>query len=124
MAKSYTRMNLEERKIMQNLLKKGHRKIARLLERSPSTISRECKKFGTQEDYNYREAHKITVDNYKRNPLKITQNDFLRNLKNYYYIGQISNKLKEIFGVNKELNVSKEKIYIYIYIYMYFVKVN
>ena len=62
-------MNLEERKIMQNLLKKGHRKIARLLERS--TISRECKKFDTQEDYNYKKAHKITIDNYKRNPLKI-----------------------------------------------------
>ena len=98
---------------MQNLLKKGHRKIARLLERS--TISREYKKFGAQEDYNYRKAHKITVDNYKRNPFKITQNDFLRNLKNYDYIGQISNELKETFGVNKELNVSKETIYIYIF---------
>ena len=60
-------------------------------------------------------AHKITVDNYKRNPFKITQNDFLRNLKNYDYIGQISNELKEIFGVNKELNVSKETIYIYVF---------
>ena len=86
---------------MQNLLKKGHNfsQIARLLERSPSTISREYKKFGAQEDYNYRDAHKITIDNYKRNPLKIVQNEFLRNLKNYDYIGQISNKLKEIFGM-------------------------
>ena len=55
MDKSYTRMNLAERKIMQNLLKKGHNfsKIARLLERSPSTISREYKKSDTQENYNY-----------------------------------------------------------------------
>ena len=76
MAKSYTRMNLEERKIMQNLLQKGHSfsQIAKLLERSPQaisrTISREYKKFSTQKGYNYTEAHKITVDNYKRNPLK------------------------------------------------------
>ena len=100
---------------MQNLLKKGHRKIARLLERS--TISRECKKFGTQEDYNL--AHKITVDNYKRNPFKIAQNDFLRNLKNYDYIGQISNELKEIFGGIKNLMFQKRQ-----FTYMYFVKVN
>ena len=56
-------MNLEEREIMQNLLRKGHRKIARFLERS--TISRKYKKFSTQEDYNYRKVHKITIDNYK-----------------------------------------------------------
>ena len=34
-------------------------------------------------------------------------------MKNYDYIGQISNKLKEIFG--KELNFSKETIYIYVF---------
>ena len=34
-------------------------------------------------------------------------------MKNYDYIGQISNELKEIFG--KELNVSKEGIYIYVF---------
>ena len=34
-------------------------------------------------------------------------------MKNYDYIGQISNELKEIFG--KELNVSKETIYIYVF---------
>ena len=34
-------------------------------------------------------------------------------MKNYDYIGQISNELKEIFG--KELNVPKETIYIYIF---------
>ena len=42
----------------------------------------------------------------------MAQNGFLRNWKNYNYIGQISNELKEIFGVNKKLNVSKETIYI------------
>ena len=57
--------------------------------------------------------NKITVDNYKQNPLKIVQNEFLRNLKNYDYIGQISNKLKEIF--DKGNNVSKETIYIYVF---------
>ena len=30
---------------------------------------------------------------------------------------QISNKLKEIFGVGKENNVSKETIYTYIYVF-------
>ena len=84
----------------------------RLLERS--TISREYKKFDTQKDYNYRKAHKINIDNYKRNPLKIVQNEFLRNLKNYDYIGQISNKLKEIFGMDKVNNASKKTIYTYI----------
>ena len=124
MAKSYTRMNLEERKIMQNLLQKGHSfsQIARLLERSPSTISREYRKFSTQKGYNYRESHKITVDNYKRNPLKIIRNDFLRRfihekLRLYWSPNQISNKLKEIFGMDKENNVSKETIYTYIYVF-------
>ena len=115
MAKSYTQMNLEERKIMQNLLQKGYSfsQIARLLERSPQAISREYQKFSTQEDYNYREAHKITVDNYTRNPLKIIKNDFLRRsihekLRLYWSPNQISNKLKEIFfGMDKEENVSK-----------------
>ena len=65
-------------KIMQNILEKGNN-FPKLLERS--TISRECKKFSTQKDYNYRKIYKITVDNYKRNPLKIVQNEFLRNLK-------------------------------------------
>ena len=80
MAKSYTRMNLEEQKIMQNLLQEGYSfsKIARLLECSPQAISREYQKFSTQKGYNYRKSHKITVDNYKRNPLKIVRNDFLR----------------------------------------------
>ena len=128
MAKSYTQMNLEERKIMQNLLQKGHSfsQIAKLLERSPSTISRtisrEYQKFSTQKGYNYTEAHKITVDNYKRNPLKIIKNDFLRRfihekLRLYWPPNQISNKLKEIFGVDKENNVSKETIYTYIYVF-------
>ena len=56
MAKSYTRMNLEERKIMQNLLQEGHSfsQIARLIGRSPQAISREYKKFSSQEGYNYR----------------------------------------------------------------------
>ena len=36
-------------------------------------------------------------------------------MKNYDYIGQISNKLKEIF--DKGNNVSKETIYTYIYVF-------
>ena len=36
-------------------------------------------------------------------------------MKNYDYISQISNELNEIFGVNKELNISKETIYIYVF---------
>ena len=47
-----------------------------------------------------------------RNPLKITQNDFLRNLKNYDYIGQISNELKEIFGMDEGNNVSKNNLHL------------
>ena len=124
MAKSYTQMNLEERNIMQNLLQKGYSflQIAKLLERSLQAISREYQKFSTQKGYNYTEAHKITVDNYKRNPLKIIRNDFLRRfihekLRLYSSPNQISNKLKEIFGVDKENNVSKETIYTYIYVF-------
>ena len=124
MAKSYTRMNLGERKIMQSLLREGHSfsQIARLLGRSPSTISREYKKFSTKKGYNYRESHKITVDNYRRNPLKIINNDFLRRfihekLRLYWSPNQISHKLKEIFGMDKEHNVSKETIYTYIYVF-------
>ena len=117
-------MNLEEQKIMQNLLQKGHSfsQIAKLLERSPQAISREYQKFSTQKGYNYTETHKITVDNYKRNSLKIIKNDFLRRfihekLRLYSSPNQISNKLKEIFGVDKENNVSKETIYTYIYVF-------
>ena len=128
MAKSYTQMNLEERKIMQNLLQKGHSfsQIAMLLGRSPQaisrTISREYKKFNTQKGYNYTEAHKITVNNHKRNPFKIIKNDFLRRfihekLQLYSSPNQISNKFKEIFGVDKGNNVSKETIYTYIYVF-------
>ena len=49
MAKSYIRMNLEERKIMQNLLQEGHSfsQIARLFERFSQAISREYKKIDT-----------------------------------------------------------------------------
>ena len=43
---SYTHFTLEERKYLQQLLSEGHsfRKIAAILERSPSTISREVKR--------------------------------------------------------------------------------
>lgn len=124
MAKSYTQMNLEERKIMQNLLKEGHSfsQIARLPGRSPSIISREYKKFNIQENYDYRKAHKITVDNYKRSPLKIIKNHFLRRfihekLLLYWLPNQISNKLKRIFGMDKENNISKKIIHTYICVF-------
>ena len=77
MAKIYTIINGEELNIIQNFLKKGHRKIANLLE--CSTISREYKKSGTQENYNYRKIDRITVDNYKWNTII---RFFLRDLKN------------------------------------------
>ena len=56
---------------MQN--KEGHR-FPRLLEHS--TTSRKCKKITLKENYNYREFYKITVHDYKRNPLGMARNDF------------------------------------------------
>ena len=86
-------------KIMQNLLKKRHNlsQASRTFDDIVDNV-----KILIHKKYNYKKSHKITVDNYKQNTLKIAQNDFLRNLQNYHSIGQIRNKLKEIFGVNKE----------------------
>ena len=70
---SYTHFTLEERKYLQQLLSEGHsfRKIAKILERSPSTISREVKRNRSNKPKNGKSDNRFNYNHWRASTLYI-----------------------------------------------------
>jgi len=121
MKKPYLQLTLKEReKILKLLfLKKGIGEIARLLDRAPSTISRELKSNQTKERKHYLPhlAHKRTLEKRKKRGIRgRLKSSFVRNyvkkkLKKGWSPEQISGRLFK----RKRISISHEAIYQYVY---------
>ena len=126
MEKIHTRLRIEERVVIQTLLreKRSIAYIAMQLGRNRSSIHREVKKWvvNPQDKYNANLAQFMAKDDYlnKRNLDKINSNP---RLKEYVYARlkekdspeQISGRLKEVFPDDPKMSISHEAIYKHIY---------
>lgn len=122
--KKHKKLTLEERTKIQTGLSKGKSKadIARRINRSKSTITRELVCWGNK-DYDAQLAHWLAEEkrhNYKKK--KLDSNDELLkfvtdSLRNNLSPEQISNRLKKDYPNNYQMNISHESIYKYIYIF-------
>lgn len=120
--KKYVRLSLKERVIIETLLQENKTKsyIAKTLNRSRSTITREVNKWGG--DYNATLANWNAKDDYlnKRNRDKIST---YNRLKIFVYRGllsgwspeQISGRLKLNYPKDPIMSISYEAIYMHIY---------
>ena len=123
----YQRLSSEEREeISRGLAEQlSVREIARRLERSPSTISREIRK-GSCNKYTYRaqRAHRRAQRNAKSRKygkLKLKKNSILREyvhekLRVKWSPEQIANRLKKRYPNNEAMQISHEAIYKYLYV--------
>jgi len=121
-AKKYNRLTLKERVVIETLLQENKSKsyIAKTLNRSRSTITREVNKWGV--DYNATLADWNAKDDYlnKRNRDKIST---YNRLKIFVYRGllsgwspeQISGRLKLNYPNDPIMSISYEAIYMHIY---------
>lgn len=121
--KKHKKLTLEERLKIQTGLRKGKSKadIARRINRSKSTISRELVCWGTK-DYDAQLAHWLAEEkrhNYKKKKL-YNDDELLKyvidSLRNNLSPEQISHRLKKDYPNNYQMNISHESIYQYIYI--------
>ena len=122
----YNRLSLFEREIISNMLFADftYREIARELNRSPSTISREiAKRPGAKLNYVASICHKhaekmagLRNPNRKLDKNKKLYQFILNRLRKYWSPEQISNILKIKYPKDKLMQVSPETIYSYIYI--------
>jgi len=124
--KKHRRLTLKERVIIQTLLNENKTKayIAKKINRSRSTISREVNKLGSNPkvDYDAYLAHWAAKDDYlnKRNLDKIST---YKPLKTFVYKGllsqwtpeQISGRIKELYPNDPIMSISHEAIYRHIY---------
>ncbi len=124
--KKHRRLTLKERVIIQTLLNENKTKayIAKKINRSRSTVSREVNKLGSNPkvDYDAYLAHWSAKDDYlnKRNLDKIST---YKPLKTFVYKGllsqwtpeQISGRIKEIYPNDPIMSISHEAIYRHIY---------
>jgi IS30 family transposase len=122
---NYRRLTFQERIVIETLLSQSKRKafIAKRLNRSPSTITRELKPWGTKPgSYDAKIAHWCAVDDYKnkRNQDKIST---YPKLKSYVYKmleekwspEQIAGRIKIDYPQDKMMTISHEAIYLHIY---------
>ncbi|GIX40610.1 MAG: IS30 family transposase [Leptospiraceae bacterium] len=127
--KTYTHLKIDERAVIQFLYEQGHsiRKIAKYLNRAPSTISRELMR------NSYTENHKIIYSARKAQAwYKIRKTRrYLRYLNHtrlwififyaliflQYSPEQIAGRLRMLYPKNKKLHISFKTIYNYIYFY-------
>jgi len=121
----YQRLTIEEREEISRQLAMGHRlrAIARTLNRSASTLSREIKRCRGQDIYRaipaerraQRNAHRPRkrrkLENHQR--LRETVIDFLNR---QWSPEQIANTLKIMYPADKTMQVSHETIYAYLYV--------
>ncbi len=106
---SYIHFTREERICLQNKLKegKGIREIAKILGRSPSTISREIKRNSSKKGYNHWRAYVLTVMRRRRNsqmalkPGTIEYNYVVKKLKKYWTPEQIANRFRKDYPGRK-----------------------
>ncbi len=120
--KKYKRLTLKERVVIETLLQENKTKsyIAKKLNRSRSTITREIKKWG--ENYSATLANWNAKDDYlnKRNKDKINTYDRLkifvyRGLLNGWSPEQISGRIKLKYPNDAIMSISYEAIYTHIY---------
>ncbi len=120
--KKYKRLTLKERVVIETLLQENKTKsyIAKKLNRSRSTITREIKKWG--ENYSATLANWNAKDDYlnKRNKDKINTYDRLkifvyRGLLNGWSPEQISGRIKLKYPNDTIMSISYEAIYTHIY---------
>ena len=110
MKTKYVHLSFEERFLIQKLLnwKVAVREIARFLERSPNTVSREIKKNSVRGEYQADKAnHKAYVKRWrsKRECMKVAMNNFLhrfvdKRLRERWSPEQISGYLKKELGIS------------------------
>ena len=124
--KKHRRLSLKERVIIQTLLEEQKNKsyIAKTLNRSRSTISREVNKLviNPGDKYDADLSHWSAIDDYenKRNLDKISKHSILRffvykGLLSNWTPEQISGRLKELYPNDPIMSISHEAIYRYIY---------
>lgn len=124
--KKHRRLTYKERVIIQTLLGENRTKayIAKTLNRSRSTISREVNKLGDnpKADYDAYLAHWCAKDDYlnKRNLDKISTHKRLRffvyrGLLSQWTPEQISGRLRELYPNDPIMSISHEAIYRHIY---------
>jgi IS30 family transposase len=123
----YTRLNLEDRIVIEVSLKRGKSKswIAKKLGRHKSTITREVNQWGYTNGINYNavNAHERSI---KQKKLCVKASKLLNNEKLLEFVikklrlrwspEQISLRIKEEFPDQSEMRISKETIYTYIYV--------
>ena len=121
---SYTHFTLEERKYLQQLLSEGlsFRKIAAILERSPSTISREVKRnkakyrpHGQSDNkywYNHWRAHNLYIRRRREQTRAALEPDtdqwdyIVAGLKSFWSPEEICGRWSKVFPTEKPLCVS------------------
>ena len=126
MIKKHTRLSYEERIEIYKLLALKHSlsHIARTLERSKSTVSREVKHF-SREKYHPHSGEGRAVyfqSNRRRYKTKMKQNPQLESyvldkLRMKWSPDQISVSLRKLYPNNQLMQISHETIYLYIYLH-------
>lgn len=126
---SYKHLSIDERFVIQFLYMKGYsiRKIAKHLNREPSTISRELKRNSYTENqkriYSYEKAQLWYQVRKSRKGLRYFNNRRLIIFIFYaltvlqYSPEQISGRLQKLYPKNKKLHISFKTIYTYIYFF-------
>jgi IS30 family transposase len=123
MSDSYRRLSLEEREVISLQLTMGNsfRGIARLLGRSPSTLSREYARNVSSIGYLPYSAQSRTQQRHQRSDRKLAVNKKLRqyvisSLRKQWSPQQISASLIEEYPNDRTMRVCAETIYTYLYV--------
>lgn len=123
MSGDYSRLSMGEREEISILLVQGHsyREIARHLDRSPSTISRECARNSGSASYRATTAQNKMLQRCRRSERKLEANHVLRRnviegLKKQWSPQQISASLTETYPEDRTMRVCAETIYTYLYV--------
>lgn len=123
---NYVRLTLTEREEISRLLAAGYslRKISKILDRSPSSISREIRRSVVNIKF-YRAvfAHQSAVkkrhafrDNHKLDNNETLRQIVLYYLKKFWSPEQIAKRLKFLYPNDMNMHISHETIYSFIYI--------
>lgn len=121
----YTSLSYQERKAVESKLREGIgiREISRYLKRSPSSISRELKRYAFEGEYDALLAELLSIRRMgNRNCIKkLDKNNRLRKyvlgeIKHYRSPNQIANRIRIEYPGDEDMRVSAETIYTYLYV--------
>jgi transposase, IS30 family len=121
----YKSLNYSERKEIEIKLREGRsvREISRFLDRSPSSVSREIKRYAFEGEYDGFLAELLSMYRIgSRNSIrKLDKNHLLRKyvfreIKQFRSPNQIANRLVIEYPDDEDMRVSSETIYTYIYV--------